>query len=72
MPTPAPAAIYGKPITPREEQVLSLLSKGYIYKEIADEMEIGEQTVKNHMMNLRARLGARTTAHAVAMFMETE
>jgi DNA-binding CsgD family transcriptional regulator len=36
-------------------------------KEIAERMGIGEETVKTHLAEVRRKLGARTSAQAVAI-----
>ena len=35
-------------LTPRQQQVLALIATGRTYADIAGELGIGEQTVKNH------------------------
>lgn len=35
-------------LTPREQQIVALIVKGYKNKQIATELNIGLQTVKNH------------------------
>jgi len=39
-------------VTPREEEILSLLSKGYRNKDIAKDILVSEQTVKAHLNKL--------------------
>lgn len=45
-------------ISPRELDVLRLLARGRANKEIAAALAIGEETVKTHVSNLIAKLGA--------------
>ena len=52
-------------LTPREREVLAALAKGRLNKQIADELDIVEQTVKFH----RARIMQRMQAHTVAELM---
>lgn len=56
-------------LTPRETEVLKLLAQGLANKEIAQELGIGEKTVKTHVSNILSKLGvlSRTQAalHAV-------
>lgn len=54
-------------LTPRERQIIALIEKGYSNKEIASRLEIGVQTVKNHVHNLLEKLRVRGRAEA-AMF----
>jgi DNA-binding NarL/FixJ family response regulator len=54
------------PLSPRERQVLELLSTGYIYKEIADKLGIGVETVRTHVKNICQKMHARNRLVAVA------
>jgi two-component system, NarL family, response regulator LiaR len=57
---PAPVAS----LTARETQVLELLAKGLVNKEIAVELRIGQQTVKTYVSNILAKLGVRSRTEA--------
>lgn len=46
-----------KPITPRELDVMALVAEGLGNKAIAKQLGIREQTVKNHLARLMAKLG---------------
>ncbi len=46
-----------RPITPRELQVISLVAKGLTNKEVADELGIQLQTVKNYLGRITVKLG---------------
>ena len=52
-----PAAGRGAALTNRELAVLHLLARGLLNKEIADQLNIGEETVKTHVGNILAKLG---------------
>jgi DNA-binding NarL/FixJ family response regulator len=52
-------------LTPREIQVLQLLSKGLANKGIADALNISEHTVKDHLKNILAKLRAADRTEAV-------
>lgn len=54
-------------LSPREIQVLQLVADGLRSKEIAKRLTIAEETVRTHVTNILARLGARNRAHAVAL-----
>jgi DNA-binding NarL/FixJ family response regulator len=54
------------PLSPRERQVLELLSTGYIYKEIADRLDIGVETVRTHVKSICQKMHARNRLEAVA------
>lgn len=52
-------------LTPKEREVLEFLAKNLSNKEIAQAMEVGEETVKWHLKNLFGKLEAGTRKHAV-------
>ncbi|MFB9904935.1 response regulator [Allokutzneria oryzae] len=52
-------------LTPREAEVLALIARGLSNSEIAKELYIGEATVKTHINNAFAKIGARNRADAV-------
>ncbi len=54
------------PLTPREQEVLELLSQGLPNKQIAHRLEISESTVKYHASSVYAKLGAASRADAVS------
>jgi DNA-binding NarL/FixJ family response regulator len=54
-------------LSPKQIAVLRLLARGLERKQIAERMGIGEETVKSHLAEVRRKLGARTSAQAVAI-----
>jgi DNA-binding CsgD family transcriptional regulator len=44
-------------LSARERQVAQLAAKGYVAREIADQLFIGERTVETHLANVYAKLG---------------
>jgi DNA-binding NarL/FixJ family response regulator len=46
-------------LTPRENEVLVLVAKGYAYREIAEKLFISVKTVQNHVQNILAKLQLR-------------
>jgi DNA-binding NarL/FixJ family response regulator len=52
-------------LTDREREVLRLLSKGYIYKEIASEIHVEYETVKKHIQNIYAKLHVQNKVEAI-------
>jgi DNA-binding NarL/FixJ family response regulator len=54
-------------LTEREIDVLRLIAAGNSNKLIADQLEIGEATVKSHVTNILSKLGANDRAHAVTI-----
>ncbi|MEU5896880.1 MULTISPECIES: response regulator transcription factor [Streptomyces] len=64
-PVPAPPGADLSGLTPREVEVLRLIAAGLDNTEIAQQMAIGVQTVKNHATGIFAKLGVRDRAQAV-------
>ena len=54
-----------EPLTPREEDVLSLLVEGLSNKEIANQLHLSEGSVKNYVSAIIAKLQANDRTHAV-------
>lgn len=54
-------------LTRRQRQILQLLANGESTTVAAGELDLSEETVKTHMKNILARLGARNRTHAVAI-----
>ena len=54
-----------EPLTPREQEVLELVSQGLSNKLIARRLMISEHTVKFHLSSLSTKLGASTRTEAV-------
>jgi len=54
-------------LTPREIEVLRLIAGGNANKEIAARLSITEETVKGHVKNILAKLGASDRTHAVTI-----
>jgi two-component system NarL family response regulator len=57
-------------LTPRELDVLRLVSRGRTNKEMASAMFISEETVKTHMKSLFQKLGVHDRAEAVAVSLQ--
>jgi DNA-binding NarL/FixJ family response regulator len=53
-------------LSPREQQVLTLLSSGFIYKEIADQLGIAVPTVRTYVANICDKMHVRNRIEAVA------
>ena len=54
-------------LTSREIEVLRLIATGNANKEIAGQLAIAEETVKSHVTNILAKLGANDRTHAVTI-----
>jgi DNA-binding NarL/FixJ family response regulator len=55
-----------KDLSPREDQVLTLLASGFIYKEIGDKLTISVETVRSHVEHICAKMHVRNRIEAVA------
>ena len=53
------------PLTPRETEVLELLSKGKSYSVIADELFVHKETIKSHIKNIYTKLQVNSKAEAI-------
>ena len=56
-------------LSEREQQVLDLLSRGLMYKEIADKLGISYETVHTYIRRIYEKLQVRTRTEAVAKFL---
>lgn len=61
---PQPAA-HGVVLSPRESEVLELISRGYAYAEIARLKGVTMHTVQTHIKNLYAKLAVHSRSEAV-------
>ncbi len=61
------AAASVEQLSSREKQVLSYVAEGYANKRIATELDISEQTVKNHVTSVLRRLHANHRTEAVVI-----
>lgn len=57
-------------LTPREEEVLALLAKGYITKEIADQIGISFDTVRFHLKHIYSKLHVRSRSEALIKYLK--
>jgi len=54
-------------LTRREQQLVHMISRGLTNKEIADQLHLSEQTVKNHVHRMLRKLGASDRLGAVEL-----
>jgi PAS domain S-box-containing protein len=59
-------------LTPRQIEVLRLLEQGRTTTQIADELHLSHETVRNHIRRLMHRLGAHTRLEAVVLARRAE
>jgi DNA-binding NarL/FixJ family response regulator len=57
-------------LTPREHEILALLAKGYLAKEIADTLGISTWTVHGHAKSIFEKLNVHTRTKAVVKFLQ--
>lgn len=59
-----PKQDYG--LTPREQQILELMTRGLIKKEVADQLSLSYHTVDTHLRNIYTKLHVHSRTGAVA------
>ena len=57
-------------LTPRENEVLSLMVKGMVNNDIADTLSISRATTKNHVSSILAKLGVANRLEAIVLVLE--
>jgi RNA polymerase sigma factor (sigma-70 family) len=65
----AASALATESLSTREQEVLDLLSRGLMYKEIADKLQISYETVHTYIRRIYEKLQVRTRTEAVAKFL---
>ena len=58
------------PLTPRETEILNYVAQGYLNKQIAFQLGISEQTIKNHVTSILRKLNANARTEAVVKAMK--
>lgn len=53
-------------------EILYLIARGKVYKEIACEVKMRERTIKNRMANLRRAFGAQSMPHLIALLIASD
>lgn len=62
----ATASAEAESLSPREAEVLELLAKGFLYKEIAEQMKVSYATVHTHIRHIYEKFHVRSRTEAVA------
>jgi len=65
-----PSALATAKLTPREHEILSLLAKGQLAKEIAEALGISIWTVHGHVKSIFEKLDVHTRTEAVVKFLQ--
>jgi DNA-binding NarL/FixJ family response regulator len=63
-----PSSVTANELSPREQEVLDLLARGYLYKEIAERLNISIPTVNTYVRRMYEKLHVRSRAQAVAKY----
>ncbi len=58
----------GQGLSPREREVLELLARGYLYKEIAEGLQISVPTVNSHIRHIYEKMHVQSRGQAVAKY----
>ena len=61
------AEAFISPLTPKETEILNYIAQGYLNKQIAIELGISEQTIKNHVTSILRKLNANARTDAVVV-----
>jgi len=61
----------GAILTHREKDILSLMVRGLSSKQIADKLDISENTVANHRKNMLSKTGAHSSAELIYLTNKT-
>jgi len=61
---------HAKTLSPREREIMGLLSQGLSGEEAAKQLHLSSETVRTHVRNAMSKLGAATRAHAVALALQ--
>jgi len=69
---PPAAGSQSEGLSPREREVLELLARGYLYKEIAEKLNISVPTVNTYVRRIYEKLHVRSRAQAVARYAHLE
>lgn len=57
-------------LSPREREVLELLARGYLYKEIAEQLKISVQTVNTYIRRIYEKLQVHSRSQAIAKYLK--
>jgi DNA-binding NarL/FixJ family response regulator len=64
----APAMVH---LSPREEEIVQCLVKGYRYKEVADALSCSIHTVREHLRRIYEKLQVTSSREAVAQYLQS-
>lgn len=61
------AEAFISPLTAREIEILNYIAQGFLNKQIAAQLDISEQTIKNHVTSILRKLNANARTEAVVV-----
>jgi DNA-binding NarL/FixJ family response regulator len=65
---PAQSTAESVRLSPREQEILELLARGFLYKEIADQLILSIPTVNTHIRHIYEKLHVHSRGQAVAKY----
>lgn len=65
---PAPSSAEIETLSPREQRVLELLTQGFLYKEISDQLGVTVPTVSTYIRRIYEKLQVRSRSEAIAKY----
>ncbi len=63
------ASSHMRELSPRENEILTLLAEGFLYKEIAEKLSITMSTVRTHIHSVYEKLHVQSRTEAVVKFL---
>ena len=63
---PVPPESPASALSPREKEILGLLARGFLYKEIADQLRLSVETVRTHIRNIYEKLHVHSKAEVIS------
>lgn len=68
-----PALISHDPrLSPRESEVLALMARGLLRKEVAAELRVAEHTIRTHLQRIYSKLNVHSSRQAVALYISQD
>jgi DNA-binding CsgD family transcriptional regulator len=58
-------------LSPREFEILHLVSQGLSSKQISEKLFISERTVANHRLNIMNKCGVKNTVELVKLYLQS-
>lgn len=68
---PGPMGAETTKLSPREQEVLEYLAKGFLYEEISRALDISYDTVHNHIRHIYEKLHVRSRTQAVTKYLDS-